>query len=70
MTNSEYDFETGNAAILNDEADLISFGKSFISNPDLVERFAIKAPLNDFDASTFYGGDEHGYIDYPAMSEA
>jgi N-ethylmaleimide reductase len=70
MTNSEYDFEKGNVAIQNNEADLISFGKLLISNPDLVERFAANAPLNDFDASTFYGGDERGYIDYPAMSEA
>lgn len=68
MTNSEYNFETGNAAIQNDEADLISFGKLFISNPDLVERFAANAPLNEFDGSTFYGGDEHGYTDYPCMS--
>lgn len=67
MTNSEYTFETGNAAIQNGDADLISFGKLFISNPDLVERFAANAPLNEFDGSTFYGGDEHGYIDYPFM---
>lgn len=68
MTNSEYNFETGNAALQNGEADLISFGKLFISNPDLVERFSVNAPLNEFDASTFYGGDEHGYTDYPFMS--
>lgn len=67
MTNSEYTFETGNAAIQNNDADLISFGKLLISNPDLVERFATNAPLNDFDSSTFYGGDEHGYTDYPFM---
>lgn len=67
MTNSEYNFETGNAALQNNEADLISYGKLFISNPDLVERFAANAPLNEFDGSTFYGGDEHGYIDYPFM---
>lgn len=70
MTNSEYDFEKGNAAIQNNETDLVSFGKLLISNPDLVERFAVNAPLNDFDASTFYGGDEHGYIDYPFMNQA
>jgi N-ethylmaleimide reductase len=68
MTNSEYNFETGNTAIKKGDADVISFGKLFISNPDLVERFAVNAPLNEFDASTFYGGDEHGYIDYPFMS--
>ena len=68
MTNSEYIFGTGNQALKNGEADLISYGKLFISNPDLVERFAANAPLNEFDSNTFYGGDEHGYIDYPFMS--
>tara|TARA_R110002050_G_scaffold269917_2_gene412701 strand:+ start:240471 stop:241604 length:1134 start_codon:yes stop_codon:yes gene_type:complete len=67
MTNSDYGFETGNAALQKGEADLISFGKLLISNPDLVERFAINAPLNAVDSSTFYGGDEHGYTDYPFM---
>jgi N-ethylmaleimide reductase len=70
MTNSEYSLEKGNAAIQNGEADLISFGKLFISNPDLVERFAVNASLNDFDVSTFYGGDEHGYTDYPFMESS
>lgn len=69
MTNSNYDLETGNRAILNGEADLISFGKLFIANPDLPERFASNAPLNDPDPATFYGGDEHGYIDYPCLGQ-
>jgi len=69
MTNSEYDFATANAAIQNNEADLISFGKLLISNPDLVERFTVNAPLNDFDSSTFYGGNEQGYTDYPFMAQ-
>lgn len=45
--------------------DLAAFGRPFISNPDLVERFAKGAPLAPFDRATFYGGDDRGYIDYP-----
>jgi len=47
--------------------DLVSFGRSFISNPDLPERFRQSAPLNEYDSNTFYGGDEHGYTDYPVL---
>lgn len=47
------------------EADLIAFGKFFISNPDLVFRFQHGLPLQPFDKDTFYHGQEKGYIDYP-----
>ena len=69
MTNSEYNFDTANVAIQSGEADCISFGKLFIANPDLVERFSTRAPLNTPDSDSFYGGDEHGYIDYPFLTE-
>jgi N-ethylmaleimide reductase len=49
------------------EADLIAFGKPFISNPDLVERFKKGAPLTEPDKSTFYHGGAKGYVDYPFM---
>ena len=52
------------------KADLIAFGKLFISNPDLVERLKLGAPLNDFDKNTFYGGGAKGYTDYPALKQA
>jgi N-ethylmaleimide reductase len=45
-------------------ADAIAFGRSFIANPDLVERIADGFPLNPYDRSTFYGGGERGYTDY------
>jgi N-ethylmaleimide reductase len=46
----------------------VAFGKAFIANPDLVERFAKDAPLNDlFDVSTFYSPGPHGYTDYPTL---
>ncbi len=48
--------------------DLVAFGRPFIANPDLVERFARDASLNAADQSTFYGGGEQGYIDYPTLT--
>ncbi len=65
-----YDRNTGNAVLEAGDADLIAYGRWFISNPDLPERFAINAPLNPYDRSSFYGGDEHGYTDYPSLKMA
>ncbi len=48
--------------------DLAVFGRKFIANPDLVERIRTGAALNPADKATFYGGDAHGYIDYPALA--
>jgi len=70
MTNSQYDQESANIAITQGKADLISFGQLFIANPDLPQRFAQNAPLNDPDPETFYGGNEKGYIDYPFLNQA
>ncbi|WP_217602255.1 alkene reductase [Chitinophaga sp. GbtcB8] len=50
-------------------ADLIAFGRPFIANPDLVERFRLNAPLTAGDADTFYQGGDEGYIDYPVMHQ-
>jgi N-ethylmaleimide reductase len=51
-------------AVEKRRADAIAFGRSFIANPDLVERIAGGLPLNAYDRSTFYAGGEHGYTDY------
>jgi N-ethylmaleimide reductase len=57
-------------AIEKNDADAIAFGRSFIANPDLVERIRNNHPLNASDRSTFYGGAEHGYTDYKTFAEA
>jgi N-ethylmaleimide reductase len=49
-------------------ADLVAFGRPFISNPDLVERLRNGWPLAEADAATFYGGAAAGYTDYPEYS--
>lgn len=67
ITAGGYGFESGNAAIASGNADLVAFGRLYIANPDLVERFAANAPLNKPDRNTFYGGDAEGYTDYPTM---
>ena len=69
MANWDYDQAKANAAIARGNADLISFGKAFIANPDLPERFKLNAPLNPPNPDTFYGGGENGYTDYPTLKE-
>jgi N-ethylmaleimide reductase len=70
IANNGYDFALANKVLSANEADLIAFGKLFIANPDLVERFKRGAPLNAPDKATFYGGDAKGYTDYPALESA
>ncbi len=69
MANNGYDLDRAARALAAGDADLVSFGKLFLANPDLPERFKRGAPLNEPDADTFYGGDERGYTDYPTLSE-
>ncbi|MBB2166214.1 hypothetical protein HLH26_17110 [Gluconacetobacter sp. 1b LMG 1731] len=47
------------------DADLIAFGRSFIANPELVERLRHDWALHRSDRATFYGGDARGYTDDP-----
>ncbi|MCF7821552.1 MAG: alkene reductase [Mariprofundaceae bacterium] len=67
ITNAGYDKVKGNAAIAAGATDAVAFGVPFLANPDLVARLKADAELNAPDMATFYGGDEHGYTDYPAM---
>ena len=66
MGNCGYTQELADTRIKHGSADLIAFGRPYISNPDLVERFANGWPLNDSDdMSTWYSFDAKGYTDYP-----
>jgi N-ethylmaleimide reductase len=66
MANCGYTQETAEEAIQRGHADLISFGRPFISNPDLVERFAHGWPLNPpADEKVWYSFDKVGYTDFP-----
>ncbi|HEY9210773.1 MAG TPA: alkene reductase [Methylotenera sp.] len=67
IANLAYDKARGNAAIASGHADAIAYGVPFIANPDLVERYRVDAPLNEADSSSFYGGSEKGYTDYPFL---
>lgn len=70
MANGGYTHERALEAIANGKADLVAFGRPFIANPDLVERFRFNAPLNEPDRATFYGGGPEGYVDYPVLDRA
>ena len=61
--------EKGNKVIADGDADLVAFGTLYISNPDLVERFAQHVPLAEADKNTFYSGGPKGYADYPAATK-
>jgi N-ethylmaleimide reductase len=70
MVNNGYDREMAMDALTSGRADLVSFGRLFLANPDLVERLSEDAPLNALmDQKTFYGGGPHGYIDYPTLHQ-
>jgi N-ethylmaleimide reductase len=59
--------ETATRAVADGIADAVAFGRLFLANPDLPERFRLNSPLNSPNESTFYGGSERGYTDYPAL---
>ncbi len=65
-----YDQAKGEAALKNGRADLVVFGKLFIANPDLPERFKDGKALNAWDETTFYSPGEKGYVDYPTLGQA
>ena len=63
-----YTAQGGDDVIADGFADAVAFGRLFISNPDLPKRFELGEPLAEYDRSTFYGGTEKGYTDYPRFS--
>lgn len=69
MVNNGYDLALAEQAVQDGSADLVAFGKAYIANPDLVHRLYTRAPLNQPDPTTFYGGSAKGYTDYPVLPE-
>jgi N-ethylmaleimide reductase len=69
MVNNGYDLDLAHDAVADGRADLVAFGRPFISNPDLPRRLRERAPLNAWDSKTFYGGGDKGYVDYPALDD-
>lgn len=67
MANGGYTRETGEAELNKGIAKMISYGALFLANPDLPKRFEQNADLNQPDRTTFYGGGEKGYTDYPFL---
>jgi 2,4-dienoyl-CoA reductase-like NADH-dependent reductase (Old Yellow Enzyme family) len=65
IANVKMDRDRGNRLIAEGLADLVAFGRPYIANPDLVQRFAENAPLAEVDWETVYGSGPHGYSDYP-----
>jgi N-ethylmaleimide reductase len=69
IANAGYDKASAETALEKGIAKLVSFGKLYIANPDLPERFEKNAPLNELNRATMYGGGKQGYIDYPLWNE-
>ncbi len=67
IANGAFDAKTAVEAVSEGAADAVAFGRPFIANPDLPERYRVGAELNEQDTDTFYGGDEKGYTDYPFL---
>jgi N-ethylmaleimide reductase len=63
-----YNFESAKQVVAAGQADAVAFGRIYIANPDLPERFKKNAPLNKYNRATFYGGTAVGYTDYPALT--
>jgi N-ethylmaleimide reductase len=69
IANNRYDRGLAEEALKSGRADLVSFGRPFIGNPDLVRRLRDGAPLVDAPQETYYGGNEQGYSDWPTLAD-
>ena len=69
MINTSFDKEKGNKVLKDGDADLVAYGKPFISNPDLVERFENNLELAKWNQDTFYTQGPKGYTDYPKANK-
>ncbi|MEJ0042412.1 MAG: hypothetical protein WDM81_09425 [Rhizomicrobium sp.] len=70
VANEGFTKESAQAALASGAADAVAWGKPYIANPDLETRFKANAPLNPWDAATFYAPGPKGYTDYPALEAA
>ncbi len=70
LINGGFDQARAETWLAEDRCDAVAFGKLFIANPDLPERFWRGVPLNAPDLETFYQGGEKGYVDYPTWEAA
>ena len=70
IANNAYTRQMAIDAVATGHADLVAFGRPFISNPDLVQRLKLDASLTPLDPATLYGGGAQGYTDYPFLSQA
>ena len=67
IANNEYTLELAESALAHGDADLFSFGRSFIANPDLIDRLRIGAPIAEAPKRYWYGGSSLGYSDWPTL---
>jgi N-ethylmaleimide reductase len=67
LGNNRYDRALAEEALASGRVDLVSFGRPFIANPDLVERLRTGGPLAEAPTETYYGGGAHGYSDWPTL---
>ena len=67
ITAGGYNQAMGEKVLEDGLADAVAYGRIYIANPDLAERFQQGAPLNPYNRATFYGGQEVGYTDYPTL---
>jgi 2,4-dienoyl-CoA reductase-like NADH-dependent reductase (Old Yellow Enzyme family) len=70
IVNEGFNLETAQKALSDGIADAVAFGKLYIANPDLPERFARQCPLNAWDQKTFYSDGSEGYLDYPMLDDS
>lgn len=70
VANERFTLASADEAIERGDCDAVGFGKLFIANPDLVERFARQSSLNEPNPATFYSHGTEGYLDYPSLQEA
>ncbi|KAE9270194.1 hypothetical protein PF001_g28896 [Phytophthora fragariae] len=67
LSSSGFDRQSAVSIVEDSAADTVAIGRHFISNPDLMWRFQLNKPLNDFNADSFYLGDARVYTDYPFL---